>query len=230
MRVFLLLMVALIYCTGLFGQKNTVVTVKAGSNIMDVLSAADVFYYPDFTNGKVCLREGTQTGAKLNYNRLFDEMQFVGPKGDTLAVADEKNIKYIVIANDTFYYDKGYVRLISGGSLVKLVMKQVWMVAEARQIGAYNSTNNSVSVTSFTSYNEGGRLYDLTVNEDIVLKKVEAYYFGDNYNHYVLAGKKNLLLLFPKDQERIEMYLKENKIKFTNKDDLDKIVHFLEHL
>jgi hypothetical protein len=229
MKFFLLLLFTSIYYTGLFAQKKTFVTVKAGSNIMDIFSAAEVFYYPDFTNGKVFLREGTQTGAKLNYNRLVDEMHFIDPKGDTLALADEKNIKYLVIGNDTFYYDDGYVRLVSGGNIVKLAVKQVWVVSDARQLGAYNSTNSSVSISSFTSYNEGGRLYDLTVNEDIVLKKVEQYYLGDNYNHFVLAGKKNLLMLFPKDERRIEIYLKENKIDFTNKDDLDKLMYFLQH-
>ncbi len=71
-------------------------------------------------------------------------------------------------------------------------------------------------------------LYDLVVDEDIVLKKIEQFYLGDNYNHFVLANKKNLLMLFPKEQQRIEAYLKENKINFTNKDDLEKMVRFLD--
>ena len=197
---------------------------------MDVLPTADVFFYQHFTSGKVFLRDGTKSEAKLNYNRLVDEMHFIDPKGDTLALADEKNIKYIIIDNDTFYYDGGYVRVLSTGNFVKIAIKQVWMISDTRQIGAYNTTNSSVSIVSHTSYNEGGRLYDLTVNADVILKKVEQYYFGDNYNHFLIADKKNLLKLFPKEEKRIEMYLKENKINFANKDDLEKLVQFLEHL
>ena len=230
MKTLLLLSFALVYGTGLFAQKRTLVIVKEGRNIMDVLSAAEVFYYPQFTYGKVFARDGTGKEAKLNYNRLVDEMHFIGLKGDTLALADEKNIKNVVIGNDTFYYDGGYVRLLSAGKLMKLVVKEIWVISETRQRGAYNSTNNSVSITSFTSYNQGGRLYDLTVNADVVLKKTEHFYLGDNYDHFVLAGKKNLWPLFPKEQSRIEKYLKENKISFTDKDDLVNLVQFLEPL
>lgn len=230
MRFLFLLLLVLISGTGIFAQKSTPVIVKAGNNIMDVLPTADVFYYPHFTNGTVFLRDGTGVATKLNYNRLVDEMHFINGKGDTLALANERDIKYIVIGNNTFYYDQGFLRVLAAGNLVKLAIKQVWIISDTRQVGAYNSTNNSVSMTSFTSYNEGGRLYDLIVNEDVILKKAENYYFGDTNNHFLLAGKKNLQMLFPKEQRRIEMYLKENKVNFNKMEDLQKIVQFLDTL
>ncbi len=225
-----LLLFALIYGSGLFAQKKTFLTVKAGQNIMDVLSTAEVFYYPQFTSGNVFLRDGTRAAAKLNYNRLVDEMHFIDPKGDTLALADEKTIKYIVISKDTFYYDGGYVRLLSAGQRVKLAVKQVWVIADARQAEAKNSATKSVFADYLTTNRQGGRFYDLMAKEDVVLTKAEHFYFGDNYNRFVLAGKKNLLQLFPKEQSRIETYLKENKISFNNKEDLEKVAQLLEPL
>src|SRR5215213_4561918 len=97
MKAFLLILFVLIYQTELLAQKNKFVTVKAGNNIMDVLSTTDVFYYPHFTSGKVFLRDGTAAEGKLNYNRLVDEMHFINPKGDTMALANEQDIKYVVI-------------------------------------------------------------------------------------------------------------------------------------
>lgn len=228
MRALIFTCFALSYCSHSLSQK-TYVNVKAGNNIMDVLSTTDVFYYPHFTAGRVFFRNGSATEAKLNYNRLFDEMHFINTNGDTLALAEEMNIKQVVIDKDTFYYDDGYLKLLSSGALAKLAIKEIWTIAEGRQLGAFNTTNNSVSITSFKSYNEGGRLYDLTVNEDLVLKKVAAFYFGDNNNHFVLATRKSLFLLFPREQPSIENYLKENKTDFNKKDDLEKIVKFLQH-
>lgn len=195
---------------------------------MDVLSQADVFYYPQFTSGQVFGRGGSVATARLNYNRLVDEIHFISPKGDTLALDNEKDIKYIAVASDTFYYDGGYVRLLSTGAQVKLALRQVWVIADSKQVGAFNTTNNAVGITSYSSYNEGGRLYDLVVNEDVVLKKVEQYFLGDPYNHFVAANKKNLLSLFTKEPRRTEAYLRENKIDFAKRKDLDKVVQFLE--
>ena len=226
----LLFLLALICFTGLIAQKRPLVTVKAGENIMDVLPTSEIFYYTHFTSGRVFLRNGSKSEAKLNYNRLVDEMHFINPNGDTLAVASENTIKYIAIGYDTFYYDAGYVRLLSTGNFVKLGVKQTWKISDTRQIGAYNTTNNSIGMLSYTSVQNGGSIYDLTVNEDVILTKVERYYFGDNYHHFVTADKGNLLMLFPKEQTRITSYLKQNKISFNNLHDLEKLMEFLEHL
>jgi hypothetical protein len=230
MRGFLLVLVALLCYPNLFAQRQTFVTVKAGNNIMDVLSTTDVLQYPQFTIGRVYLRSGTVAEAKLNYNRLMDEMHFIDLKGDTLALADEKNIRHVVIGMDTFYFDGGYVRLLSESASAKLALKQVWIISNSRQIGAYNSTNHSVGLTSFTSFNESGRLYDLTVNANLVLKKIEQFYLATSNNHFVAASKKNLLQLFPKEEQRLEQYLKETKTDFSKRDDLEKVIQFLAQL
>jgi len=68
------------------------------------------------------------------------------------------------------------------------------------------------------------------MNEDIVMRKETEYYFGDKYNHFVRASKKKLLDFFPKDEQRIENYLKENKVNFDKKADLEKLCQFLRKL
>lgn len=81
MKGLLLLLSALLVQTVLLAQKKTYVEIKAGSKIMDVLTTADVLFYPQFTDGNVFFRDGTTVGAKLNYNCLFDEIHFIDPKG-----------------------------------------------------------------------------------------------------------------------------------------------------
>ena len=230
MKVLLSLLFALVYVTALFSQNTSFVTVKAGSNVMDVLTIADVFHYPQFTYGKVFFKDRIVAEVKINYNRLLDEMHFIGPTGDTLALANEETVKFIAIGEDSFFYDQGYVRNILGGRVVKLAVKQVWKVVGNNKRGAYNSASGVSAISSKSSYYNGTGLYKINVSEDVVLSKVERYYFGDQYNHFVLAGKKNLLMLFPKEQRRIGMFLTENKIDFNNRDDLEKTVQFLEQL
>ena len=197
---------------------------------MDAFPISEIFLYPQFTSGRVLLRNGSAAEAKLNYSRLVDEIHFIDQKDDTFALDNENEVKYIVAGNDTFYYDEGYLRIVISGSFAKLAIRDVWVVSSTRQIGAYNSTNNSVNMLSFKSLEEHGRLYDLVVNEDIILKKQEKYFFGDNFNQFVTASKANLLTLFPKEQQRIGIYLKENKINFTDKADLEKIVQYVNEL
>ncbi len=226
----LLLFFILIGYTGLSAQDSTFVTIKTGQSVKDVLTPSDIYHYPQFTNGKVFLRDGAKATAKMNYNRLYGQMLFINPKGDTLALADEKNIKFIVIERDTFYYSEGYMRLIANDGFTKLTEKQVWVMADIRKIGTHDRPTTTVAVTSLSSFTNGkdaAKSKDLIMNEDIVLRKETQYYFGDRYSLFVPASKKGLLQLFPKEQHSIDNYLKENKVNFNKKDDIEKLYQFL---
>ena len=210
-------------------QDSTYVTIKSGTNVRDVLTSAEIYYYPQFTKGEVFFRGGTKATAKMNYSRLFDQMLFINLKGDTLALAEEKTIKFIALGQDTFYYDEGYIRIISDNDLVKLAEKQIWVVADIRKTGTHNTSTSAAGITSVRTFRHGNDVARniLTLNEDIVLRKETHYYIGDEYNNFVRASKKRLLQLFPKDQRSIENYLKENKVDFNKKDDLEKLSQFL---
>ena len=145
----------LVGCSDLSAQDSTLVTIKAGNRVNDVLPPTEIFYYLQFTNGNVILRDGTKIEATMNYNRLFDQMLFIGPKSDTLALSDEKNIKFITIDKDTFYYDHGYIRIIADNVFVKLAGKQIRVVADIRKIGTHNKPTSTVAVTAVSSYADG---------------------------------------------------------------------------
>ena len=186
MKALLLLSFIFIGYFHLSAQDSTLVTIKAGNRVRDVLTPADMYHYPQFTDGNVVLRDGKVIGVKMNYSRLFDQMLFINHKGDTLALADEKNIKFIAIDQDTFYYDGGYMRIIIDNDFVKLAEKKVWVVADVRKIGTHNTPKNTVAITSLTHYTDGtdaAKSRDLLLNEDILLRKETQYYVGNAYNH-----------------------------------------------
>ena len=230
MRSALLLFFILIDYTGLSAQDSTFVTIKTGQSAKDVLTSSEIYHYPQFTYGKVFLRDGTKAAGKMNYNRLYGQMLFINPIGDTLALADEKNIKFIVIDRDTFHYGDGYMRLIANDGVTKLTEKQIWVMADIRKIGTHGRPTTTVAVTSFSTYTNGqdaAKSKDLIMNEDIVLRKETQYYFGDKFNLFVPANKKGLQQLFPKEHQRIDNYLRENKVNFNKKEDIEKLYQFL---
>ena len=215
-------------CTTLSAQDSTVVTIKAGKSVRDVLTAADLFLYPQFVNGKVLFRDGSRAAAMMNYHILFAQVLFIDPKGDTLALNDEQTVRWIALDKDTFYYDKGYVRVLTGEGPVKLGERQVWEVADIRKIGSHNRQANTFSVTSYRTLTDGfGRTLELVMNEDVLLRRRTYYYFGDAYNHFVPAGKKNLLAVYPEGKKTLSHYLDDHKVDFHNRGDLEKVIHFL---
>lgn len=218
------------YSCSVNAQDNSTIIVKAGMSINESVSATDMYEYPQFVFGKVFFKPGDSSSGRLNYNRLVDQMQFIDFKGDTLNIADPGTIRSIRINGDLFYYDNGYVKLIKEDNTIKLATKQTLLFAGKQKTGAYNMPSPTSAIDSYSSYTIEGKAYNLVPKEDILLKKQTQYYFGDKYNHFVLANKKNLLGMFSKHNGALTAYLKENDIDFTNQEDLEKLLQYLANL
>src|SRR3954470_19344932 len=112
----MLAILCVMLCSYFTNAQNEQWTVKPGENVDTTLPAEVKFQYPKFTQGSVFFRDGNVSSALLDYNKLSGEMQFIAPKGDTLALSNEATVKFIVIASDTFFYDKGYLQLITSNT------------------------------------------------------------------------------------------------------------------
>src|SRR5258706_7656211 len=230
LQLLLLLLLPLLCDCNLFAQQNAIIIVKPGNTIKESVPTTDLYEYPQFIHGTVFFRDGNSSGAAMNYNRFLGEILFITAKGDTIILANEKNIKFINISNDTFFYDQGYIKLINSTASVKLGMKQMLKIIDKEKMGAYGMSSSTTAVDSYNSYYDDINFYNLTVMENLVLAKKVEYYIGDIYNHFVSVGKKNIINLFPKHEQAVVRYLKENTVAFDNKADLEKLVQFLEQL
>lgn len=202
MKASLFLLAAFFYCDQSFAQGRSFITLKAGSSINDGVPVADLYQYPVFTNGKVYFRDGQVSEGRLNYHKYLDEMQFINYKGDTLAVDNEETIKLIVVNSDSFYYHEDFVRLLAVAGNTKLGVRESLQISDERKAAAYDMTSSISSIKTATTFSNGRQLARINVKIDILIEKETIYYFGDEYNRFVQANKKNLFELHPKKNKR----------------------------
>jgi hypothetical protein len=225
----LLLLFVLAYCFNSQAQDSTIV-IKAGTSANESLSITDLYQYPQFVSGKLFFITGDSGVAKFNYNRLLDEMQFIDLKGDTLNIANPASIRSIRINNDVFYYANGYVNLIKDTNGIKLAQKQTLRLAGKNKIGAYGGASPASAIDAYSTLIHERGIYNMVPREDIILKKKTEYYFGDKYNRFVWATRKNLLRQFSKQSGLLNVYLKENNVDLTNREQVEKLLQFLANL
>ena len=91
-------------------SQNNQWKVKAGEDINESVPDSVRFRYSQFVAGHVYFKDGRISSAPLNYNLLNGEMQFITVGKDTLIIANEVTIKFIVINNDSFYL-KNYLKI-----------------------------------------------------------------------------------------------------------------------
>jgi hypothetical protein len=224
----LLLVFVLVFCCRSHAQDSTIV-IKAGTSVTESVSMKDLYQYPQFVPGKVFFRFDSAV-AKLNYNRLLDEMQFIDHKGDTLSIANAAMIRLIVINDDVFYYDKGYVKLIKDTNGIKLAVKQSLKLSGQNKMGAYDMASPASAIDSYKTWIDPRGIYHLVPREDIILAKKTEYYFGDKYNQFVWATRKNLLQQYSKQSRTLNAYLKDHNVKLNRIEDLEKLLQFLASL
>lgn len=229
MRV--LLLFVLTYCCRSHAQDSTIV-VKAGTSINESVPITDLYQYPQFVYGKLFFKPGDSAMARFNYHRLLDEMQFIDFKGDTLSIANPGLIKFIRINNDVFYYndDAGYLKLIKDTNGIKLAVKETLKVSGKTKIGAYDMANPTSAIDSYGKYIDQRGVYNLVPREDLTLVKKNQYYFGDKYNLFVWATRKNLLRHFSEKSGTVNAYLKEKDVNLSSREDLEKLLQFLAGL
>jgi hypothetical protein len=174
--------------------------------------------------GKVLYRNGTETEAFLNYNYLSGDVQFIGPKNDTLVIAKEQiaSIEKIIISGLIYVYQQGYFEQVEEKTLGKLLKRQMYLVANKERMGAYNQFTSLSAITSFGNLTDrtGGVSRTLKVKENITLSLQSEYFFADTNDNLLPATKKNIIKAYPSRKIQIEDYLKQHKVDFAKVEDL----------
>src|SRR5687768_2602777 len=184
----------------LFSQGTSII-VKPGDNLANAYKF--IYRYPQFEYGKVYFTNGDAAAGKLNYNFLEETMQFIDPKGDTLALANENTLNFISIGADTFFYNsKGYIEQIADYTVTKLLLKERIKSFEEK-IGAFGIPSTTTNIDTKKSL-IADQNYKLRINANVTLSKEKHYYFSDRDFNILPVNKKNLLKVFTKEKEKIE--------------------------
>lgn len=205
--------------------------IAADQYVSEVLTPEKIYHYPQFTYGKIFFRNNTTSDARLNYNYLNGEIEFIAPNNDTLAIAKEQmlNIVRVAIDTNTFFYNNGYLELVAENAVGKLLKKQMFDVVKREKIGGYGQPSSTSAIESYGSFTQtyGEQAFNLKVRENITLVLKTNYFFGDQYHVILPANKKNIYKVYRSKKSLIDLYLKENDVDFKKPEDLRKIFAFL---
>lgn len=226
----LIFLVAVELSTGaLLAQDADVFRVKSGNKAEEVVPVALKYRYETFRTGSVSYYNGRTATARLNYNILLGEMQFIDITGDTLSLADEHIIQHIKIGENAFYYDPryGYLELVAEYPKVKLSIQQSFSTVLKEKKGAYEQSTGVSSIRNYSAYSTGNsQVHRLQSNEDYLIGKDINYFLIDHNNYVHRANKSALKKLFAQQKKAIATYLNEEKIDFDKEEDLRRLLQY----
>ena len=210
----------------MFAQNTQIIEASVGEDMTSKVSTQMQYLFPEFSDGLVFNQNSTLSSGKLNYNTLVGEMQFLN--NDVVLALNAKDIAVVNINSRQFFPYKGneFTEELLSSDIFNLRVRRKGNAAPYARKGAYGMSSSTSSITSISSISGGdGRMYDLSVTEDIIVS-VRYYYYlvGKNGKYIQISNVKTFTKQFPAFRKQIEEYAKENMIRFDNADDLKKLL------
>ena len=226
-RSFVFIAIALLF-TSLNAQFYKVIVVPSGTRVIDKFPPSVRYMNPQFTAGKVFTVAGAENIMNLNYNLLTKEIEFIQGK-DTLAIAKKKDINMVVISQDTFVYRNEYLKRLHSGKLVVLERDAI-NLKEIVKNGAMGQPNRTSNVDAYSAIPYMTNLYVVNPDANMEFRRELQFYILTEKGDMVEIRKKYVLELYPEKESEIQKYLKANKVKFEDREDIKKFADFLSKL
>ena len=182
------------------------------------------YYFKDFTNGQVFLRNKQFARGKFNYDYRNKQMHFLNGNTDMI-VENLQDIDTIIIDKTRFIpYEGRFVEVMKEGKTALLIEKEV-NTRERGKVGAMGmATHGSVQAIDVNARFQrvnGENNMDLTIYKDEI-KNI--YYILIKRNWKSFRNQATFLKLFPKkQQESIKETIKKLDVDFDNPEDVLKL-------
>jgi hypothetical protein len=220
-RVLLLLLGIIIVNISAHTQSRRSIRVRAGEDIAQAYSPHGFYSFPAFSKATLFFRSGgNNSGLLFNYNILGNSLQFIGPAGDTLEAANTSSLDSVVFEKTHFYNAEGLAEMAASAGNLKL-LKRISIKLQAENIGAYGQPNPTSSIVNYNTFYSGINVYNLSINQDIVIVETTSWYLMDEKLQFRKASRQVLLeMLQGEFKSRAQRILGGRKVNFDKPADL----------
>ena len=183
------------------------------------------YYFLNFTQGKVIMKNGQVQTPMMNYNTVTEKMVFT--RDEKYYDLSNPEMVDTVIIQDIRFVPAGkvfYEVLITGPAALFLQYKGELLPA-GKPVG-YGGTSQVASSTYVTTVDLSGGRYNLPLPTDFTVKISPVYWIRRNGGMVSFLNEKQFLNLFPDKTDKLKAFIRGNRIKIDRKEDVIKLVNY----
>jgi len=216
MKKVTLVLTIVFYCLHAFAQD-----VNDNPNV----TVIDHYMFNGFIPGTVKKKSGEKISVALNYNTLTEEMIFTKDSlVYTLEQLEDIDTVYlagrIFVPNNNFFYEKA-----TNTPVALFIEHKSTVLSPSKDLG-YGIKSQLGLVVSPAQVAGGNRAFNLKQPDDFKLASRTTYWINKGSQYVQLHGQKSVQAAFPAKADAIKDFVKVNKIKFDNDDDMIKLINF----
>ncbi len=183
----------------------------------------DQFLFPEFKTGVIKYKAGQRKQAKLNYNKLTEEMVFDN-NGVLLALIDDPQIDTVYLNQKKFIPEGRYFFEVNTEAATPFFIQHRFaFIPPAKKVG-YGGRSETSATQSMSHLTEGGQIYNLQATGDYKLWPANVLRLKTKNKYAEVANWKDLIALMPEKKEQLKNLSKSQKIDFQNEEDFAKLL------
>lgn len=194
----------------------------------DKLKYHEQFLFPEFMSGKIAMKTGKDFDMILNYNIISEKITFI-QRGKIFDLTNPGSVDTIYLHNRKFIpVGKVFYEVLAEAPFV-LFVQHKGIVKEPTRTDSYGSLSEASSSSSLKYLTDGSDLNTLT-DQNLIIKKEDVYWIRRNDSIQSFKDATQFVKIFPDIKSEIRVYIRQNKLKFENSDDILKLVNYSNNL
>lgn len=218
MKILFLVLCLLCSSVMLLAQKAGVYVVNKDEVAAKVIPEHEQYRFPTFRKGEVFFHDGKKIAAHLNFHLLYAEVEFMD-QGTPLALDYGDLLKEVIIDNVTFLFSPkyGYVEMVTDYPSLNLAVHHRLQTTKSE----IDFQHGFVNLREF---------YNRRTPAVLWVERVYTPFLVDHNRKVHPADWRSLRKIFPDQQPALKNFLKEENIRFTHLEDLQKLAAFCNEL
>jgi hypothetical protein len=190
-----------------------------------IFAQTDTTHYvlPSFVTGSVKMKDGRTEIAKMDYNKLTQEMIFE-KNGVMLALDSLEAIDTVTLESRVFVpHDKIFYEVLVKGP-VSLFIDHKCNLLSAGNPSGYGGTSETGASRNLSSLTNSGRAYHLRLPSDYHVTDASMFWIRSKNEFYKANTASQIIKVFPEKSKEIKQFIKDKKLNLKETIDLVTLI------
>lgn len=195
----------------------------------DTLQNPGQYLFPEFTKSPVTMKTGRNIFLMLNYNIVTEKMVFI-QKGQIYDMIIYATVDTVYMQGRKFIPVGKVFYEVTLEAPISLFIQHKGNIQSPPRPAAYGGTSEISSSTYINNISLGNDVYRLKNDPNLIIKPETVYWISINNSLSSFQNEKQLLNIIPDHSNEIKKYIKQNKLKFDNPNDVLKLIVYCNSL
>jgi len=179
----------------------------------------------EFSGGLVKMKNGSRSGALLNYNTVTEKFVF-SKNGELYDMTNTELVDTVLVDGRKFIpVGKIFHEVLVEAPVLLFIQHRSSLIPPGAPSG-YGGTSQVSNTKSYSSIElESGR-YNISLPTDYTVRPDPVYWIRQGVAYESFINEKQFLKIFPGREDELKRFIKQNKIKF---DRISAVVTLIEH-